>query len=231
LAVVVVAGAFGIGVGDASATSCVSPTLRFEGGSYDIADEEAGAALGEPAGMAEYPTETGGEESCETKYEPAPVHTIEGVPPTVAVAEEGGAVWVSGGRCARPRDKSVVECLQEPLRFRGRAYHPVVVGKRREITRKLGPAELDDRRVTLGAYDGILPRRMVGIAREKRVVYVADGFCRVARDDGLTACLREPRVVVLGPLPESGRDWTVILYGVIGAAIVLAIGFVARRAW
>lgn len=61
LAIMLIAGAFGIVVGDASAASWVYPPLRFDGGSYDLREEGMGTEVEGPAGTAEYPTFAGGE--------------------------------------------------------------------------------------------------------------------------------------------------------------------------
>ncbi len=231
LAVVVVVVAFGATARDAAATSCAYPPLRFAGGSYDFFGAAAGPALGERAGTAQYPFEAGGEDDCDVRYDAKPVYTIEGVPSSIAVAEEDGAIWVAGDRCAHPKGTSTVECLQEPLRFRGRSYHPVELANRKE-SGKLGPGRLDGRRVQVASYNGIPPRRMVAVVGRERTVFLAQDVCRVAWYGGLPACLRDPKVVTLGPLPETGRDWG-RLGGVLGLglAVVLAGGAAARRMW
>jgi hypothetical protein len=230
IALLFVAVAIGVAATDASATSCVYAPLRFDGGSYDFAGARAIAAVGGPAGTAQYPHDAGGEDDCDVRYEPLTARAIDGVPPGVAVAEEDGSIWVAGGRCLHARS-SIPECLQNPLHFRGRQYHPVAMANRSETTASIGRGRLDGRMVRISAYRGIAPAALVEVAGRERFAYLAGGLCRVASADGLASCVRDPRVVALAPLPEPGRDWTGVILGGIGGALVLAGGVAVARFW
>ena len=226
-AVLVVAIAAGALTEDAWATSCVPPRARFAGGDYEAREVSAGGAFSRPlSGSGAVFTEYDADEGCNARYVNAEVRALDDVSPSVAFLAEDGLVWVSGGRCDT---RAILRCLRTPLRYRGRSSTRYV------STRPTPPAGSAADGSAGGASRSASSRATI---RSSSVQvgdwqFVAEDVCRMASYlRSFAACLENPHVVALGPLPESGRAWwPFAVVAALGAGGLAGGALVVRRHW